>query len=182
MVGLHDNTISVSCHTRTVPQSLLYASKTQSSLFHTCEPSHRIPLRSRFGRTISGITPLRASRCDGDLPTEWECRLLSRHWSLRLLWLSSIVAYAVRPLLVTERPPLSRDLVANWVVQLLFNALWVHWFGWRSYVYLVSCVLEPGRCIHARVTLCRSTTASVQERNEDAFPQETFSYYGPLNL
>lgn len=121
---------------------------------------------------------------DGDLPTEWECRLLSRHWSLRLLWLSlQIVAYAVRPLLVTERPPLSRDLVANWVVQLLFNALWVHWFGWGSYVYLVSCVLGAGS-LHpcAGHFVSEHYGFGTTTTNVDASPQETFSYYGPLNL
>lgn len=122
---------------------------------------------------------------DGDVPTEWECTLLRRHWSIRLAWLSlQIVAYAVRPLLVTERLPLSRDLVSNWVVQLLFNALWVKWFGWGSYVYLVSCVLGAGS-LHP----CAGHFVSEHYgwRGDDTVsgvdsPQETFSYYGPLNL
>ncbi len=119
---------------------------------------------------------------DGDVPTEWECRLLARHWSLRLVWLSlQIVAYAVRPLLVTERLPLSRDLIANWVVQLFFNLLWVQWFGWGSYVYLVSCVLGAGS-LHPCAGHFVSEHYGFGTTRDASSPQETFSYYGPLNL
>ncbi len=119
---------------------------------------------------------------DGDVPTEWECRLLTRHWSLRLAWLSlQIVAYAVRPLLATERLPLSRDLVANWVVQLLFNALWVQRYGWRSYAYLVSCVLGAGS-LHPCAGHFVSEHYGFGTTRDVSSPQETFSYYGPLNL
>lgn len=114
---------------------------------------------------------------DGDVPTEWECRLLERHWSFRLLWLSlQIVAYAVRPLLTTDAIPVSRDLAVNWMSQLLFDALWVRWFGWGSFVYLLTCVLGAGS-LHP----CAGHFVSEHYGWGDTFPQETFSYYGPLN-
>lgn len=118
---------------------------------------------------------------DGDVPTEWECRLLARHWSLRLVWLSlQIVAYAVRPLVVTDRLPVSRDLVANWVVQVVFNVFWIQWYGWGSYVYLVTCVLGAGSLHPCAGHFVSEHCGS--DPGTSGSPQETFSYYGPLNL
>ena len=114
---------------------------------------------------------------DGDLPTEWECKLLRTHWSLRLLWVSiQIVAYAVRPLLTTSGIPLTRDLVANWVVQVVFNVCWIRWHGWESYVYLLLCTFGAGS-LHP----CAGHFVSEHYGWGDGGTQKTFSYYGPLN-
>lgn len=45
--GLHYDTISVSCHSRTLSQPLLYTPTTQPSVFHDRQSSHRRPFRGR---------------------------------------------------------------------------------------------------------------------------------------
>lgn len=114
---------------------------------------------------------------DGDIPTEWECSLLERHWSLRLVWLTlQIFTYAVRPLIATHAPhPPTRDLLLNWCVQLIFNVIWVSCTGWYSYVYLIACVLGAGS-LHP----CAGHFIS-EHYGWGEETQETFSYYGALN-
>ena len=116
---------------------------------------------------------------DGDLPTEWECRLLRSHWSLRIAWLSlQIVAYALRPLLCTDAISIATPgLALNWIVQISFNALWIHRFGWPSYVYMLCCVVGAGS-LHP----CAGHFISEHYGwGGGTTTQETFSYYGPLN-
>lgn len=115
---------------------------------------------------------------DGDVPTEWECRLVNAHWSVRLMWLSlQIVMYAVRPLLTTNAIPLSRDLLMNWTLQIVFNILWIRSYGLSSYLYLIACVVGAGS-LHP----CAGHFVSEHYGwGGDESTQETFSYYGALN-
>ena len=117
---------------------------------------------------------------DTDLPSAFECRRF-RGPVAKLLWVSGqLVAYALRPVL-TRRHPWTRWHVANLGVQLAFDGLVLRYWGLRAIAYLLLCValaggLHPcaGHFLSEHYRIFGSTTS-------EETPQETFSYYGPLN-
>jgi len=83
---------------------------------------------------------------DTDMPTEYEAWCISDasrgrfEHSLRksLFMVSQIFDYALRPVLVKpELVVITRWLVFNWIVQLMFNALIVRVLGWPALGYLL---------------------------------------------
>ena len=111
---------------------------------------------------------------DTDLPTAREGRWL-RHRSVKLLWLSlQGFAYALRPLFVHPKRPDSWEL-ANLLLQLTFNAIiWWQW-GLTALLYLpISSLIVMG--------LHPIAGHYIAEHYVFNPGQETYSYYGPLNL
>lgn len=110
---------------------------------------------------------------DTDLPTALEGRVLRSRWR-KLVWMSAqALFYAIRPLLVAPKRP-SRWEVANFVVQLAFDALIVQLWGWKALLYLpLGTVLASG--------LHPMAGHYLSEHYVFRPGQETYSYYGPLN-
>jgi len=114
---------------------------------------------------------------DTDLPTELEGRLLSGRFRapLKLLWvMGQGLAYALRPLFVHPKRP-SRAEFGNLALQVLFNALIYHFWGGKALAYLpISSLIVMG--------LHPVAGHYISEHYVFRPGQETYSYYGPLNL
>ena len=110
---------------------------------------------------------------DTDLPTPLEARLLHTR-ARKLVWMASqALFYAVRPLLVLPLRP-NRWEVANFLVQLGFDALLWHFWGLRALLYLpLGTILASG--------LHPVAGHYLSEHYVFRDGQETYSYYGPLN-
>jgi len=111
---------------------------------------------------------------DTDLPTEREGRLL-RGPIRKLIWITGQgFAYALRPLFVHPKRPSSGE-VANLLLQLAFDALIFHFWGLKALLFLpISSLLVMG--------LHPVAGHYISEHYVFRPGQETYSYYGPLNL
>lgn len=110
---------------------------------------------------------------DTDVPTSWEARFV-RGKLRKFVWLSlQGLAYGLRPLLMMPLKP-SAWVVSNFVVQLIFD-LGIYWFwGGQALAYLpISTLIVMG--------LHPISGHYLSEHYVIAAPQETYSYYGPLN-
>jgi len=113
---------------------------------------------------------------DADIPNQWEARLIGNKWYRKAFWLLFF------PIFQLTRPPRLKAITmwSGWmVVNLLCAAAYVfaviHFCGWAGAWYLLcssffSIGLHP---VGARW---------VQEHYTLDPDQETFSYYGPINL
>jgi len=113
-------------------------------------------------------------RLDTDLPTELEGRLLGNTWS-KLLWLSCQgFAYALRPLFVHPKKPTAAEAV-NFLLQIAFNVAIFYLWGGKALAYLpISSLIVMG--------LHPIAGHYISEHYVFRPGQETYSYYGPLNL
>jgi sphingolipid delta-4 desaturase len=111
---------------------------------------------------------------DTDIPTAWEARIV-RGPVMKFLWLACQgLAYGLRPLFMMPLPP-SRWVVANAVVQIAFDVLIYELWGLSALLYLpVSTLLVMG--------LHPISGHYLSEHYVIRPGQETYSYYGPLNL
>jgi len=111
---------------------------------------------------------------DVDIPTDIEGKLFTNSL-LKLVWVILQPAfYAIRPLLVKPKSPGFWDYM-NWGCVVSFDLLVVYFFGIKSLSYLalsmiLGCGLHPvaGHFIAEHYVFVKG--------------QETYSYYGPLNL
>ena len=113
---------------------------------------------------------------DADLPNHWEACLIGNSWYRKAIWL------LLFPLVQLTRPPRvktytiwSRWLFLNVGCALAYDIAIVYFCGWAGFLYLTfsfffSIGLHPlgARWIQEHFTYDQS--------------QETFSYYGPINL
>lgn len=110
---------------------------------------------------------------DTDLPTEMEARLFRSSFG-KMIWLIlQPFFYTLRPLVVNPKPPTALELF-NTAVQLSFNALLFHFFGYKAMFYmlggsLMAMGLHPvaGHFVSEHYMFCKGF--------------ETYSYYGCLN-
>ena len=138
---------------------------------------------------------------DMDMPSSFEKRWIKGRFG-KGVWCSlQILAYALRPLL--QKPlPVTRTLVWSWILQIGFDALLVWWWGSAPLRFLALSVLVAGGvhpCAghflteHYSFSDGRSSSDTGVENaeaadnaenagNKEKKMQETFSYYGPLNL
>ncbi len=115
---------------------------------------------------------------DTDLPTAFEGRLL-RSRPAKFVWiLFQGFAYALRPLFVLPKKPDAWE-IANFVLQLSFNAAIYYLWGLKALLYLpISALLVMG--LHP-VAGHYISEHYVMKGGGDDGRQETYSYYGPLN-
>jgi len=111
---------------------------------------------------------------DVDVPTEWEGRVF-RGVLMKTLWMFLQPAfYALRPMAIRPKM-LSQAEVINWVLVVTSNYLVVHFFGASALGYLITSTLL-GLGLHP------TAGHFVAEHYEFIDGQETYSYYGPLNM
>lgn len=137
---------------------------------------HLIPTAVSFQRyhlkhhTFQGIYDL-----DADLPSRWEARLIGNSAFGKALWLLLFpFSQIARTPRLREIRPIDSKVVLNILVQLTFDASVYLVFGPKAFFYLLisfffSVGLHP---LGARW---------IQEHYLISPPQETYSYYGPLN-
>lgn len=115
---------------------------------------------------------------DMDLPSLVERRAV-RGGLAKFVWLAGqLVAYALRPVL-TAPPRLSAELAVNCAAQLAFDALLWRFHGAGPLLFLATSALLAGG-LHPTAGHFLSEHY-VFEASPGTPPQETFSYYGPLN-
>eukprot|EP00850_Spirogloea_muscicola_P024445 SM000833S23180 [mRNA] locus=s833:919:2081:- [translate_table: standard] len=111
---------------------------------------------------------------DVDIPSYAEGRYITNTLT-KLLWVAfQLVFYALRPLVVNPKP-LRRWELFNLVVQLAFDCALVAWVGWRPLVYLLLSTFLGGG-------LHPMAGHFIAEHYTFTKGQETYSYYGPLNV
>ncbi len=113
---------------------------------------------------------------DADIASKWEAKLVGNSFFGKTFWLLFFALFqALRPPRLKEIKFMSSWTLVNWIVIFGIDVLMVVYFGWYSFLYLFlsfafSIGLHP---LGARW---------VQEHYLTFPPQETYSYYGPLNI
>ncbi len=113
---------------------------------------------------------------DGDLPNRWEAKLINNYFIGKAIWLLFYPIFQLFRLnRLKEIKPFDSWVAFNWFVQIAFAALIITMFGTKAMTYLLisfffSVGLHP---LGARW---------IQEHYLTAGEQETYSYYGPLNV
>jgi sphingolipid delta-4 desaturase len=110
---------------------------------------------------------------DVDVPCEWEGWFFQSP-ARKFLWcLLQPAFYALRPLLTNPKPMLALEAL-NIAVQVLFDAVVVHFFGLKGLAYLILGTLL-GMGVHP------TAFHFISEHCVFVEGHETYSYYGPLN-
>ncbi|KAJ7098338.1 dihydroceramide delta-4-desaturase [Mycena epipterygia] len=112
---------------------------------------------------------------DTDLPTHLELLLLNNVLGKVFFATFQILFYALRPGLVRAQS-LGRWHALNFLVQLGFDYVLVSTLGWRPLVYLIASSFFAGS-LHP----CAGHFIA-EHYLWDGLAQETYSYYGPLNV
>lgn len=110
---------------------------------------------------------------DTDIPTALEARMVKGPLS-KLFWvLCQGLAYGLRPLFMIPLRP-TRWMVTNFAIVAAFDAAIYHYWGTKALAYLpISTLITMG--------LHPIAGHYISEHYVIAPPQETYSYYGPLN-
>lgn len=113
---------------------------------------------------------------DADLASKWEARLIGNTFIGKAFWeLFFPFFQAFRTARLKEIEFINIWVVINWIVVFTVDALIIIYFGWIAFLYLVfSLVFSIG--------LHPLGARWIQEHFLVAPPQETYSYYGPLNI
>jgi sphingolipid 4-desaturase/C4-monooxygenase len=112
---------------------------------------------------------------DADLPSQWEARLVGNSAIGKAVWLLLFPFFQVtRPPRLREIRMFDRWIVLNIFLQLLFDVAIYVYLGPRAFLYLLASFFFS-------VGLHPLGARWVQEHYLVAPPQETYSYYGPLN-
>ncbi|CAD7930954.1 unnamed protein product [Amoebophrya sp. A25] len=115
-----------------------------------------------------------SEKMDADLPTKLEGKLF-RYTATKALWVAlQPFFYGLRPILVKPKP-VSVNEIINWMVVGTFDLLVMKYLGTKAFVYLFSgSILGLG--VHPMAG------HFIAEHFEFIEGQETYSYYGPLNV
>lgn len=113
---------------------------------------------------------------DTDIPTELEARLFTNTFGKTIWMILQPFFYALRPLFVY--PKVASPLeIFNFAVEIAFDVLVVHYFGWKSLFYMIGGSLL-GMGLHPVAGHFVSEHYMFDKIDANA---ETYSYYGPLN-
>ena len=113
---------------------------------------------------------------DADLASKWEAKLIGNTFIGKAFWeLFFPFFQAFRTARLKEIEFINIWVVINWILVFTVDALIIIYFGWIAFLYLVfSLVFSIG--------LHPLGARWIQEHFLVAPPQETYSYYGPLNI
>ncbi|MFA7228957.1 MAG: fatty acid desaturase [Melioribacteraceae bacterium] len=113
---------------------------------------------------------------DADLSSRWEAKLIGSNFIGKTLW------FLFFPLFQALRPPRLKGIqfmngwtIVNWIVVFGFDILIVYLFGWIPFLYFAASLFFS-------VGLHPLGARWIQEHYLTYPPQETYSYYGPLNI
>lgn len=113
---------------------------------------------------------------DADLSSDWEVRLVGNSALGKALWLLMYpVVQASRPFRLKEIRLFDGWIAFNWFCQIIFNVAVIWFLGPKALVYMLASLFFS-------VGLHILGARWIQEHYLVAPPQETYSYYGPLNL
>jgi sphingolipid 4-desaturase/C4-monooxygenase len=113
---------------------------------------------------------------DADLASRWEARLVGSSFISKSLWLLFFAVFqGLRPPRLKEIQFLNAWTVVNWVVVFSYDALIFIYFSPVALLYLFASFAFS-------IGLHPLGARWIQEHYLTAPPQETYSYYGPLNV
>lgn len=113
---------------------------------------------------------------DADLASGWEAGLVGNTFVRKALWLLFFPIFqSLRPLRLKEIKFINGWTILNWIVVFGFDAIIIVYFGWVSFLYLIASLFFA-------VGLHPLGARWIQEHFLTSPPQETYSYYGPLNV
>jgi sphingolipid delta-4 desaturase len=173
-----------------------FANHTIFVLVHEC--AHNLVLRGKVPNVLCGIVadmpnlvPSSVSfrsyhlkhhsfqgdyTLDADLASRWEARLIGSTFVGKALWfLLFPVFQALRPPRLKEIEFMNRWTVVNWIVVLAYDAAILALLGPVSFLYL-------GASFFFSIGLHPLGGRWIQEHYLTVPPQETYSYYGPINV
>jgi len=173
-----------------------FANHTLFVLIH--ESSHNLIFKSRAANMIAGIIcdlPMSIPTAisfrsyhlkhhsfqgnyylDADLASKWEAKLIGNSFIGKALWLLFFPIFqGLRPPRLKEIDFLNKWTIINWVVVFGFDVLLIYFFGWISFLYLLASLFFS-------IGLHPLGARWIQEHFLTYPPQETYSYYGPLNV
>ncbi|XP_057538396.1 sphingolipid delta(4)-desaturase DES1-like isoform X1 [Amaranthus tricolor] len=111
---------------------------------------------------------------DMDIPSKTEAYFVRNAFTKSIWVLFQLFFYALRPLFLKPKLPCLWEFT-NFSIQLALDAAMVHFYGWRSFGYLI-CSTFVGGGMHPMAG------HFISEHYVFNPQQETYSYYGPLNL
>lgn len=111
---------------------------------------------------------------DMDVPSLTEAKFVTNILSKSIWVLLQLFFYALRPLFLKPKPPGVWEFI-NLTIQVSLDAAIVYLWGWRSFGYLILSTFVGGG-MHP---MAGHFISEHYVFNQD---QETYSYYGPLNL
>lgn len=113
---------------------------------------------------------------DADLASDWEAKLIGNTFFGKAFWLFNFWLFqALRVSRFKKVQLWDGWYIANWAVQIAFCAAIVLTLGWGGLLYLFLASIFA-------IGLHPLGARWIQEHFTVAAPQETYSYYGPLNL
>lgn len=113
---------------------------------------------------------------DADVASEWEARLIGNRWCLKALWLLLFPFFQLtRPARIKAFSVFDGWTIASIAAAIAFDAAILFAFGWVALLYLGASMLFS-------IGLHPLGARWIQEHYTLQPAQETFSYYGPLNL
>jgi sphingolipid delta-4 desaturase len=113
---------------------------------------------------------------DADLASKWEAKLVGNSMIGKAFWeVLFPIFQGLRPIRLKEINFMNVWTIINWIVVFGFDIFIIYTFGWVSFLYFAaSFAFSVGfHPLGARW---------IQEHFLTAPPQETYSYYGPLNI
>ncbi len=172
-----------------------FASHALWVMIHEC--THNLLFRDPRGNTLAGILanlphilPSAVSfqryhlkhhayqgvyELDADLPNRWEALLIGHSPLGKAVWMLLFPIFQItRPPRLREIRPVDRWVAANFLIQIAFDAAVWAWLGPKAFFYLLFSTFF-GLGLHPL------GARWIQEHYVFAPPQETYSYYGPLN-
>jgi sphingolipid delta-4 desaturase len=113
---------------------------------------------------------------DADLANHWEARLVGNKWYCKAIWLMLFPFFQVtRPPRLKAIKMWDRWFSTNLACAFVYDVVIVYFCGWAGFLYLVFAFLFS-------IGLHPVGARWIQEHYTYDFDQETFSYYGPINL
>jgi len=111
---------------------------------------------------------------DVDVPSRWEGEFFTNALWKTIWVLVQPLFYITRPFFIKPKSPGKWELI-NWTITIAVDVLICYYFGGRAFAYLTASALIAGG-------LHPSAGHFIAEHYVFIKGQETYSYYGPLNL
>ncbi|RWV80316.1 hypothetical protein GW17_00058438 [Ensete ventricosum] len=111
---------------------------------------------------------------DMDIPSHIEAHVVTNTIAKSIWVLFQLFFYALRPVFLKPKPPGLWEFT-NLTIQLALDASLVYFWGWKSFAYLILATFVGGG-VHPMAG------HFISEHYIFNPEQETYSYYGPLNL
>ncbi len=113
---------------------------------------------------------------DADLSSRWEAKLIGTTFIGKTIWfLLFPVFQGLRPPRLKEIEFINRWTILNWIIVFAFDIVMTYQFGWTPLFYFASSLFFS-------IGLHPLGARWIQEHYLTYPPQETYSYYGPLNV